>query len=467
MNFLFEDASLGSIFLFGIIIVLLLLYIPFIMKYKDKVKELSRIKKFFLFDNVTELPNEYFFKENYKYKNQSFYLLDCKHEKQLKRAYGQKSLDIAMKGIVSPLKKLVEEKDLQLYKYKEFGFLIVSKKVEVLDGLDENILELFSQFNQSVTIFGNKCPIDFWISTYNTTVTEVVDDIIDKLEAGIILHKRNKDSSLYCNIDIEMYENFMEINGFEKELFSMNIEENVIPYYQLKYDISSNKVIGCEALARIIHPKRGVMSPDSFIPFFEEIKQIDRVDVAIFKKVCEDVSEWFSRDLLAEDFRVSVNFSSYTIENIDMLELFSSVVEKTGIKYTALDLELTETLETENMALVAKRLKALSELGVIISLDDFFAGHSNFERINMLPVNNLKLDKTFLEESLKSNNLELIKSIKTFTESNNLSLIVEGVETEEHIRFLKEIGINLVQGYYYSKPLSKESLEDTPFNNKI
>ncbi len=459
----FSVLNMGFVFLAVIIILLTLVTILIVVIYNMKRYKNSflEIEKECLFDKTTGFPNERYIIKNFEPKSRTYYLLQPRQIEQLSRIYGPEALDAILNMISLNLKKVSVDYGLFLYKYKELGVLLVSETTNEDEIISRNVNGIISLLVQEFEASNKHFNINFWISVYSCKERESIFDVSLKLESGLALHKKNnKRGYVYFKVSDRAYDEYMEVVKLERELFNLDFEECINPYYQLKYDITTNKIVGCEALARINHPTRGIMNPDSFIPFYEEIDQVHRVDIAIFRKVCEDIASLSEKKLLPSKFRVSVNFSTYTIENINTSLEFANTIEKTGLDYNILELELTETLEATDICLISERLNELSKLGVIISLDDFFAGNSNFEKISVLPVNNLKLDKAFLEEKITGKNADLIKSIKTFCESNNLSLIVEGVETEEHIEFLKSVGINLVQGFYYSKPLTMESLEE-------
>lgn len=427
------------------------------------VKQRSKYQKLeetLLYDSFSGMANENYIIEKFVNRDKTYIVLNPKGKQELMRVNGQKTVDLYLYAIAQKIDILRDFNGCKIYKYKNLGFVLEIKgKLNDIE-IREAITAIENALKEEVVILGNKNKIKFFVTIFYCDKRYTVYEVVSRIEAGFDLNRFKNEDKEYTLLDKEEYESYESLMKYEKELFSLDIDVAMLPFYQFKYDIKSNRVIGVEALARVKHPRLGIIKPDSFIKYFEEIKQIDRIDLAIFNKACMDFSEWKRRDIVDQNFRISVNFSIYTIECVDIEAEFKRVVNEFGLRYNLIDLEITETLKAKNLNIVSEKLHRLSKLGVIISLDDFFSGHSNFEKISMLPINNLKLDKAFLEENFNKKNTDLIKSIKKFTEHNNLNLIVEGVETQRQLDFLRDIGVSFVQGYYYSKPLSKESLEN-------
>lgn len=248
-----------------------------------------------------------------------------------------------------------------------------------------------------------------------------------------------------------------------KELLYMRrfIEENMKAaiaqrqfqmYLQPKYSISHNAIVGAEALVRWLHPVKGIIYPSEFIPVLEENGFIRNVDYYIWEEACRFIKRCEQEGM--EGCPVSVNVSRHHLVEDEFIEVLDGLIDKIGIDKQSLELEITETVNNQQVSEMSNRLK---DEGFMLLMDDFGSGYSSLSILLETPFDVIKIDKKFMENMLVSKKGKLIlEQVVAMAGKLDLGLLAEGVETREQVEFLKEIGCDMVQGFYYAKPMPAE-----------
>lgn len=231
-----------------------------------------------------------------------------------------------------------------------------------------------------------------------------------------------------------------------------------VPYFQPKYDLATNKPAGAEALARWIHKEKGIISPAQFIPVFERNGFISKLDFYIWEEVCKYLAKWKKMGLPM--LPVSVNVSRVNLYNPNLVNVITSLTDKYGIEPKYLNLELTESLYTEMNTLIDKTTGELQEKGYIIMMDDFGSGYSSLNVLKDVPVDVLKMDMRFMSKSKKAGRAEnILASVVRMAKWLNMPVVAEGVDSQEQVDFLRGVGCEYIQGYYFAKPMPAEEYE--------
>lgn len=248
-------------------------------------------------------------------------------------------------------------------------------------------------------------------------------------------------------------------------------------YYQPKYDLSTEKIIGAEALVRWQHPENGFMSPDDFIPLFEKNGFITDLDMYVWEEACKKIARIQSLGIKA--LPISVNVSRVDIYNPNLTDILINLVKKYNLKTKYLHLEITESAYTENSKQLIEVVSVLKKVGFVIEMDDFGTGYSSLNMLNELPIDMLKLDMRFLQNNTGArNNNNILSFIISLAKWMNLEVVAEGVETQEQVIMLRNMDCHYAQGYYYARPMSeidfeillqeeKESLQDIDSETQI
>lgn len=239
-----------------------------------------------------------------------------------------------------------------------------------------------------------------------------------------------------------------------------SVENNLLKiHYQTQiFSNSKEAIVGVEALIRWNHNTQGMISPAEFIPLAEESGLIIPLGSWIIDEVCQQIKIW-EADSVKKHWRVSINVSSKQFEKDDFVRVVKAIVDKNNINPNKLRLELTESLVIKNIDKVLERLHQLKEMGFSLSIDDFGTGYSSLSYLKKLPLDELKIDQSFIRDLTTDINDEIIiETIITIGEKFGFEVIAEGVETVEQYNKLTELGCKYFQGYLFSKPVSVEQL---------
>ena len=235
-------------------------------------------------------------------------------------------------------------------------------------------------------------------------------------------------------------------------------------YYQPKYDVQSESptLISAEALVRWRHPELGLIPPAEFIPLLERSGQISQLDNYVWAEAARQVAAWRERHNKA--LPVSVNLSRVDVFDPNLPNILDGLVEQNGLSPKDLMLEVTESAYTENASQLIKVIEQLRGKGYQIEMDDFGSGYSSLNMLSSMPVDILKMDMAFVRNiEFDERDLRLVKLIVDIARYLNVPVVAEGVETEAQLRLLKDAGCNVVQGYYFSRPLPAAEFEKVVF----
>lgn len=243
----------------------------------------------------------------------------------------------------------------------------------------------------------------------------------------------------------------------EEDMKNALLDNEFVMYLQPKYCISSGRIIGAEALARWIHPEKGMISPADFVPVFEENGFILKLDQIIWESACRKIRDWIDKGI--EPVPVSVNISREYIHSFDIVGFLLGLVKKYDIPIKLLELEITETTDTQGG--VSDVVKKMKDAGFTMLMDDFGSGYSSLNMLKTTPFDVLKIDRGFLSEFMESGRgRKIISHTISMSQDIGLDIIAEGVETKEQAQFLHDCGCDSAQGFYYSKPVTQEEFDE-------
>lgn len=237
--------------------------------------------------------------------------------------------------------------------------------------------------------------------------------------------------------------------------------------YQPKFNIKGEKPVLCsaEALVRWIHPELGFVRPDLFIPLFEENGLVTKLDRYVWEESAKQIRRW--KDELGLTIPVSVNVSRVDIAAPDMTDFITKIVKENGLSPSEYMLEITESAYTSDSKHIIEVVEKLRSLGHKIEMDDFGSGYSSLNMLTSMPIDALKMDKAFIRNIQPGNKeMELVNLVLKIAQTLGVPVIAEGVETEEECRLLKQAGCDIIQGYYFSKPLPPEDFSKYAGNDK-
>jgi len=419
-------------------------------------------------DVLTNLPNRLMFEERLKQaisksvrkgKLSALLFLDLDRFKNINDSLGHGVGDELLKQIATRLLSVSREEDtVSRFGGDEFIILLedIETKAHALRSADK-ILNVFQeQFHLQGYEFDMSTSIGITLFPENG---KEVEQLIKQADTAMYAAKENG-RNRYHLFSHELSEDVIDSFKLEIEMRKALENEDFFLVYQPQYTLKDGSLSGFEALIRWDHPNRGLILPLDFIPAAETTGLINDIGLWVFKQVCLCTVDWMQRGLNPKC--VSFNLSARQLMDEHLIEKIMFVLNETGaIKYIKnLECEITESAIIKQTDIAYHNLFDISELGIKLAIDDFGTGHSSLVNLKRLPLNRLKIDQCFVREiGLDSTDEAIISASIALAGSFALDVVAEGVENSLQESFLKELGCEQVQGYYYNKPLSSEEAE--------
>jgi EAL domain-containing protein (putative c-di-GMP-specific phosphodiesterase class I) len=325
----------------------------------------------------------------------------------------------------------------------------------VADMIGKKLLALLNQPHQlgNVTHVGGAC---IGITLFKGD--GATPDVLLK-QADLAMYKSKDSGRNVCRFfDPQMETSEQERETLDKELRQALVEQQFALYYQPQVG-PDGELTGAEALVRWVHPKRGVLLPGEFIPSAEESGFILPLGQWILESACRQLAEWGAQPMTAK-FRLAVNVSASQFRQGEFVDQLVSMLRSTGADPNRLTLELTEGVLLHNVDDVIEKMSALKQLGINFALDDFGTGYSSLYYLKRLPLDQMKIDRSFVRDVLTDpGDAAIAKTIVALAHTLGLDVIAEGVETAEQRTFLANAGCQHHQGYLFSRPLPIHGFE--------
>jgi EAL domain-containing protein (putative c-di-GMP-specific phosphodiesterase class I) len=265
-----------------------------------------------------------------------------------------------------------------------------------------------------------------------------------------------------CSVVFEkgMHTLAVELLKLETDLRKAVERNEFVVYYQPVVSSVSNCVIGYEALVRWKHPERGLLYPGDFINLAEETGLIVFIDRFVLREACMQMSKWQNQFPESSLKFMSVNISNKQFLQADMVEYITWVIHETNIIPSSLKIEITEHVIIENPETLIGIFSHLRSLGIQLYIDDFGTGYSSLSYLHLLPIDGIKIDRSFIRRiGNKGENSEIIKTIMLLAQDMNVNVIAEGIETENQLENIKALKCDYWQGYLFFKPVDSEHAE--------
>ncbi len=326
--------------------------------------------------------------------------------------------------------------------------------------LEVRLNQLLSSIQKQVY---NRCIKQIYLLVGVFRMGDAKTGFMGALDKAIRAQKTVRDRTFYRENLIALYDNRLEEELRNKQYVEAHMVSALSNgefkvFYQPKVSISTGDIVGAEALVRWIRPDGSIISPAMFVPIFEENGFITDMDFAIYRNAVADIKRWLRSGLDVP--LISLNVSRHHLKDNDFADKLSSLVDSLNVPHDKIELEITESLLADNVNKLVEIMTQLKSRGFRISVDDFGAGYSSLNLITLLPFDTLKIDGGFfLKNELTDKNKKVISSVVTLAKSLNLETVSEGVETVSQVDFLKGLGCDMIQGYYYYKPMPSPDFE--------
>lgn len=324
---------------------------------------------------------------------------------------------------------------------------------------DEEFADIITAHNHMVEreiqqrFLDNRIVINTGIYIIKTTTNVDVEIAISNANLAR-KHAKATESKKAVLFSDDMMKNIIQQIELSSSLPTAINNEELTVYYQPKIECGTEKIIGAEALVRWIKPDGSFVFPDQFIPLFESNGLIVEVDYYVYKKVFEHLRHRLDESLPVVP--ISMNVSRIHLASDDIIDYIKGLFRQYHIPPELVEFELTENIYIENIDSVLPLINEFRNMGIKISMDDFGSGYSSLNALNSLPIDVLKLDRVFMTDTLNDNQKIILTSIIEMAKKLNIAVLCEGVENDSQSKFLSKIGCDMIQGYYYSRPLCEK-----------
>lgn len=412
------------------------------------------------FDSLTGLPNRVLALDRLKQSvmiskrlnnRVGILFLDVDRFKTVNDTLGHSSGDKIIKAVAERLNNCIRDGDT-LARFSGDVFLIILNDLRW--ALDSKIVaeKAIKAMSEEFDVDNHKFHLGLSIG-----ITNFPDDETDASKlvrnADIAMHKAKEGSgNTYQFYTSEFNEQALAKVEMESELRHALENNELFLTYQPQIDIVNNKIIGAEALIRWVNGKLGFVPPDRFISMAEDTGLIIPIGEWVLKTACVEAKKW--QRLLSAPLRVAVNVSARQFIDHDFPATVKNILEETGLSADNLELEITESLLVEDAYYIMAAINRLKEMGVTLALDDFGTGYSSLSYLKRFPFDIIKIDRGFVKDLIENpDDASLCRAIVAIAGSLKMNVIGEGVETKEQLDYLRAIGVDIAQGYFYSKPL--------------
>ena len=411
-------------------------------------------------DSLTGLPNRRRLDEllpswvaisDLEKKQLGVFFLSLDQFKNINSSLGHKLADSLLILIINRFKNL-ENDNLIISRFAGVQFVLLAKQLNsvadadtIIDDLKRLLAEPFLIDDQEVFV-----TISIGITLYPLVHSDKTQLVKDAQSAMVEAKNLGRNRHEYYREEIGR--TFSKKLSLETSLHKALENDEFEVYYQPQVSVINRRIIGMEALIRWNHPEWGLVSPIDFVPLAEETGIIVPIGSWVMETAARQIVFWREKGFGL--LRIGINLSAKQFQDKDLAMEVQDVISKTGILPPSLDLEITESSAMNDIGRTISVLNQINEMGVQISMDDFGTGYSSLSYLQQMPLNTLKIDRAFIKDiQSDGTNGEISKVIIAMCHTLGLNVIAEGVETEEHLSFLKKHECNEAQGYLISRPL--------------
>lgn len=387
------------------------------------------------------------------------FYFNIKNFKYINETYGHNVGDQTLKAVADVLNKYMQEGETFARVISDTYIMLIHYKAE------DQFMSIFNNIKAEVhdacLAIQDRFVVDF------TTGILIIDETmhsysINRLVDRAMMAGKSIDASTgvsYAFYDDEYHKKVLNEAQLENSIHGALENNEFCAYVQPKYDIASKSLIGGELLVRWMSPSKGFLEPAAFIPSFEKNGFIYQIDCFMLEQACKSIRRYLDSDIYVIPF--SVNLSRVTLAHPDFLSKVQEIVERYYIPHHYLEFEITESIFSENYALMIDVLTKLKSLDFIINMDDFGTGYSSLTLLRDLPIDVIKLDHDFLSRSATNdkNAVSILRSIIDMAHTLDIRVVSEGIETVEQLDMLRSLNCEIGQGFLFAKPMPIEDYD--------
>ena len=422
-------------------------------------------------DSLTKLPNQVLFYDRVSQAIErgirhdqitAVFVVDIERFSQVNATLGRSIGDALLQEVAGRLNTTFRKSDgisrLTVSRYAGDEFTVLLTDLPNVEQVTWAVKRLLDVINMAVEIGGStiylSCHVG--VSIY-TADASTVDELLNNAMTAKQYCKSQKFESNYQFYDQHMQDLSTKHIKLDKDLRDSIEKEQWQLFYQPKQDMKAGKIVGAEALIRWDHPKRGLLSPFEFIEFAEKHGLIVPIGDWIIQEAAKQVRLWLDEGV--QDCKIAVNLSSVQLVQHEIVDNIFSALEKYDVPPRLFEIEITETILMSNIKDAMETLRRLHARGIRIAIDDFGTGYSSLSYLKNLPIDCLKIDRTFIKDICNNDmDKKIVKTLITMAHSMDKTVVAEGVEESEQYDLLKEYSCDEIQGYLLSKPVPSEEL---------
>ncbi len=430
----------------------------------------DRIYRLAHYDVLTNLPNRILFNERCKHALErarrdggqvALLFIDIDRFKHINDSLGHPAGDILLGQVAQRLKRTVREEDT-VARLGGDEFVIALEQVADERDPERVAVKISEMFQHPVNVHGHELVVSASIGISMFPLDG--DDVTTLIKHADVAMYRAKDKGRdnFQFFSAEFSNQVLQRLMLETDLRHALERNELVLIYQPQYELKSGKLVGAEALIRWRHKERGMVPPGDFIPVAEESGLILPIGEWVLRTACVQAKRWLNTGSGIQ--RVAVNLSGLQLQRGNIVVLVQSVLEETGLPPDCLELEILETYIMQHADQDIHMLEQLRDIGVRLAIDDFGTGQSSLGYLKRLPVEKLKIDRSFVMDIPEDvDDTAIAKAILALGQSLQLTIVAEGVENEAQVSFLRELECDQVQGFYYSVPLPAQEFEQLLF----
>jgi diguanylate cyclase (GGDEF)-like protein/PAS domain S-box-containing protein len=387
--------------------------------------------------------------------------MDLDGFKTINDSLGHEAGDRLLVAVAERLRKRLRNEDvLARFGGDEFAVLLevtagTSEAIRVAQRIAEDLREPFTVDDFQVSVS---------TSVGITLGTAQANDDPERMlrDADAAMYRaKEQGPGRYAVFDPAMQARAQERLELEAELRRALEQEEFVLYYQPEVSLHDGKMVGFEALLRWQHPERGLLKPSAFVPLAEETDLIAPIGRWVLEEACQQAKRWEEEHPLASPMTMEINLSSKQLRRQGLVRIVEEALARADLEAHTLALDMTETVLIRVSEDNTQALDALKEMGVRLGLDDFGTGYSSLSYLKRLPVDRVKVDKSFVKGlGENATDTALVRMIIDLCHTLGVEIVAEGIETSEQAVFLRDMGCDLGQGYYFARPLRGEELAE-------
>jgi diguanylate cyclase (GGDEF)-like protein len=414
------------------------------------------------YDALTGLPNRNLLNDRLRQavyaqrspRNLAVVFMDLDHFKFVNDSLGHSTGDKLLKAMGERLRAALREGDT-VGRVGGDEFVLILNDQSSEEVIFRAMQRIAAKVGEPITIDGKELYVSCsaGISMYPQDGPDV-DTLLKNADAAMYRAKEHGRNNFQF-YTAEMNERVNERLALENALRRALERQEFILHYQQKIDMKSGVIVGAEALVRWMHPEWGLVRPARFIPLAEETGLIVQLGEWVLREACRQTREWLDGGL--KPGVVSVNLSARQFRQEGLVRMVSRILEETRLEPAQLEMELTESMVMHNVEAAIATLQGLKSLGVALSVDDFGTGYSSLSYLKDLPIDALKIDRSFVRDigaGAEAEDGVIAQAIISLGHSLHLKVVAEGVETDQQVRFLKRHGCDELQGFFYGEPVA-------------